>query len=168
MLPELHISCKTQRWEDSDIIMNETIANVFTPDTKRQSRQWLPINTPAQSTMGIASPKKMPSSAWFTFIMPPLGICVIAKYFVDALGRFLKTLNKGEDLALHGLSSCNASVYLVQLAKDFMEGVHDDWTSPFRSDLAPLSSSQRWGTSLLAHASWKTLMVLKRRRRDSC
>ena len=81
--------------------MDESAVSFHTPETKAQSKQWLPKGTPGPLKARVAaSRKKQMVFAFFDNAgliyqhYAPLGTKANADYLIEVLGRFLKSFRK--------------------------------------------------------------------------
>ena len=113
------------------VTMDESMVAFHTPETKEQSKQWLPKGTPGPlKAKSQASRQKQMVQAFFDHKgmiytnMVPRGQTVNAAYIVDTFRTFFKHLNKKRpDLAKRGIIFHwdNAPVHMARMVKDFLE-----------------------------------------------
>ena len=136
------------------VTMDESMVAFHTPETKEQSKQWLPKGTPGPlKAKSQASRQKQMVLAFFDHKgmiytnMVPRGQTVNAVYIVDTLKVFFQHLNrKRPDLAKRGIIFHwdNAPVHTARIVKDFLEKKKSDGRvkevlehPPYSPDLAP-------------------------------
>jgi histone-lysine N-methyltransferase SETMAR len=115
---------------DNIVTMDESAVSFHTPETKQQSRQWLPKGQPGPVKAKVhATRTKQMVLAFFdnkgliytNYV--PRGTTVTARYIVDALGKFLKIFKKkrpvmaATDWWLHW---DNAPVHTATMVTDWM------------------------------------------------
>lgn len=116
----------------SIVTMDESAVSFHTPETKAQSKQWLPKGTPGPlKARTQASRRKQMVISFFdcrgmvyqNYVSP--GTKVNADYIVDIMGKFLRVLRrKRPDLIERGwfLHWDNAPVHTAKATMDFLDG----------------------------------------------
>ena len=133
----------------ASIVTMDESAVAFSPETKAQSKQWLPKGTPGPLKARVqASRKKQMVFAFFDSAgliyqhYAPLGSKINSDYLIEVLGKFLKTFKKkrgpkaAEDWFLHWDNSPlhTAWVTAAFLAK---KGIRTLEHPPYSPDLGP-------------------------------
>lgn len=132
------------------ITMDETLVSFYTPETKRQSMQWLPKGSPApiKAKVSASRTKQMVLSffdndgvIYQNYV--PRGQTVNAEYFITIVSNFLKQLRikrpekcKDNDWFLH---MDNAPCHKAKATMEFMlkRGIKLIEHPPYSPDLAP-------------------------------
>ena len=134
---------------DRIVTMDESAVSFHTPETKQQSKQWLPKVTPGLMKARVhASRRKQMILAFFdnqgmiytNYVTP--GSTVNADYIVDVLGRFLKSFKLRQPEKATGcwiLHWDNAPVHTAAKTKKFLveKGIKTLVHAPYSPDLAP-------------------------------
>ena len=131
------------------VTMDESAVSFHTPETKAQSKQWLPKGAPGPIKARVhASRKKQMILAFFdnqgmiyTNYLE-MGKIVNADYIIDALGRFLKVFKARRPEKAAGdwiLHWDNAPVHTAARTRAFMEEkkIQTLGHPPYSPDLAP-------------------------------
>ena len=133
----------------SVVTMDETAVPFSTPETKIQSRQWLPKGSPAPTKAKVAASRKkqmvitfFDSEGLIYTNYVPLGQGVNAAYFVTVLASFLKNLkNKRPHLVENGwfLHMDNCPAHSAKITKEFLakKSIKTIPHPPYSPDLAP-------------------------------
>ena len=136
------------------VTMDESMVAFHTPETKEQSKQWLPKGTPGPlKAKSQASRQKQMVLAFFDCKgmiytnMVPRGQTVNGQYILDTLKTFFKHLNrKRPDLAKEGIFFHwdNAPVHTARIVQDFLAKKKEEGKikevvehPPYSPDLAP-------------------------------
>ena len=134
---------------DCIVTMDETMVSFHTPETKRQSRQWIKKGQPGPIKVKVhASRTKQMVLAFFdskgliyTNIVPR-GTTVNAAYIVKALATFMKNFKEKRPQMAAGdwfFHWDNAPVHISAMVKDWLaaRGIQMLEQPPFSPDLAP-------------------------------
>jgi histone-lysine N-methyltransferase SETMAR len=131
------------------VTMDESAVSMHTPETKRQSMQWLKKGAPGPVKAKVSATRaKQMVLAFFddqgmvytNYV--PRGVSVNAAYIVDALRRFLKALRKKRPELVAGewfLHWDNAPVHTAEVVQTFLakNSIQLIPHPPYSPDLAP-------------------------------
>ena len=136
-------------WISRIIIMDDASVAFHTPETKAQSKQWLPKGTPGPIKARVhASRRTQMVIAFFDSRGPicehyvPPGSSVNSNYIIDVLTKFKRSLNKKRpDLVSQSwiLHWDNAPVHSARVTQDHLasKGIRVLPHAPYSPDLAP-------------------------------
>lgn len=134
---------------DNIVTMDESAVSFHTPETKRQSMQWLPKGQPGpiKAKVHATRTKQMvlcffDSKGLIYTNYVPRGTTVNANYIVEALGRFMKIFKEKRPITAAGdwfLHWDNAPVHTAAVVQDWLaaRGVQVIDHPPYSPDLAP-------------------------------
>jgi [histone H3]-lysine36 N-dimethyltransferase SETMAR len=134
---------------DNVVTMDESAVSFHTPETKRQSMQWLPKGQPGpiKAKVHATRTKQMvlcffDSKGLIYTNYVPRGTTVNANYILDALGRFMKIFKQKRPITAQQdwfLHWDNAPVHSAAVVQDWLaaRGVQVLQHPPYSPDLAP-------------------------------
>jgi histone-lysine N-methyltransferase SETMAR len=138
---------------DNIVTMDESAVSFHTPETKQQSKQWLPKGQPGPIKAKVqASRTKQMVLAFFdakgiiytNYV--PRGTTVNANYIVEALGKFMKVFGKKRPIMAEGqwfFHWDNAPVHTAAVVRDWLAARQVQMIDhpPYSPDLAPADFS---------------------------
>jgi histone-lysine N-methyltransferase SETMAR len=134
---------------DNIVTMDESAVSFHTPETKQQSKQWLPKGQPGPIKAKVqASRTKQMVLAFFDAKgiiytnYAPRGTTVNANYIVEALGKFMKVFRKKRPIMAEGqwfFHWDNALVHTATVVRDWLAARQVQMIDhpPYSPDLAP-------------------------------